>query len=133
MATRQSHPDPGKPSPEQIQATAKIAILRAFQGNAHIHREIIKRGKDEWLMQCERGFQGRGLSVVDFSDIYYQLVESCPPWIHEMPDGTILDEQGFIVIPDADDLVAAEEVLRAARCADDLMAQLRASSRAATR
>lgn len=103
------------PSPEQLYGSgldhrglAAVALL-VFQSNAFIHREIVRQGRYEFLFQQARR-NDLGLSVRDVVWIWDRLVETKPPELSELPNGTILDERGHVVPPTKADLEAAERI-----------------------
>ena len=121
------------PSGEQIHQTAKLVLLAAFQGNANIHRDILQHGRERFLGHCVEFTRGYDLTLVDAGDIFDVLMATRPPWLHELPDGTLLDEQGFVVAGDEDDRAAAAKILQASYRADEAMARIQAEYRRAAR
>lgn len=103
------------PTPDQLDGSgldhrglAAIALL-VLQSNTFIHREIVRQGRYEFLFQQARR-NDLGLSVRDVLWIWDRLVETKPPELADLPNGTILDERGHVVPPTKADLEAAERI-----------------------
>lgn len=84
-------------------------LLHTFQSDAFLHREIVRKGKFEFILQAVRNDRF-GLTPKDYTWIFDKLVSTKPPEIHEMPNGTILNEYGHIVPATRDDRRAAEHM-----------------------
>lgn len=102
-AARTLDPD----DPGITKAGIAAALVLALQGNAFVHRQIVYRGKSEFLLQALRT-DIHGLSLDDYAWVWDELVKSKPPDLHEIPDGTILDDRGFPVAATKDDVANAE-------------------------
>lgn len=93
-------------------------LLHTFQQDAFLHREIVRKGLFEFILQGVRT-DVHGLTPRDYGWVFARLVATKPPEIHELPNGTILDEYGHIVPPTRADLRAAshmaDTVARASR------------------
>lgn len=111
MAHAPAAHQPGKEETGITKAGIAAALVLALQGNAFTHRQIIYKGKSEFLMQCLRT-DVHGLSLADYAWVWDKLVETKPPDLHEIPDGTILDDRGFPVRPTEDDVANAEHMVQ---------------------
>jgi hypothetical protein len=93
-------------------------MCRALAGDAFRHRAILQGGYDRFLEMFMATAHEHGLPITDCEPVYQWLNRNRPPWLHELPTGTLLDEHGFpLKHPDAEELRAAERVLRAQRTA----------------
>jgi hypothetical protein len=101
------------PTPETLAGSGlhhpglAVLALLVYQSNANIHREIVRQGRFEFLLQSARR-NDLGLTPRDVRWIFAELVRTKPLEVSEMPNGTILDERGHIVPPTKDDLRTAE-------------------------
>lgn len=111
MAHAPAAHQPGKQESGITKAGFAAALVLALQGNAFTHRTLVHRGKSEFVLWCMR-FDVHGLSLTDYSWVWDKLVATKPPDLHEYPNGTILDDRGFPVRPDADDVANAEHMAR---------------------
>lgn len=107
MAHAPATPQLDKEETGITKAGIAAAMVLMLKGNAFTHRQIVYRGKSEFLLQCLRS-DVHGLSLADYGWVWEQLVASKPPDLHEIPNGTILDDRGFPVAPTSDDVANAE-------------------------
>jgi hypothetical protein len=82
-------------------------LLSTLKSNAFLHREIVRKGRYEFLVHSVRS-DIHGLTRDDYGWVFDQLLATKPPEIAELPNGTILDDRGNVVAPTRDDLRNAE-------------------------
>ena len=107
-----------RPAPHQPKADATgltrpgmaRVLLDLIQQNVFFHRRVVQLGPFEFVLQAIRT-DVHGLTEADYRWIFAELQRTRPPDLKDLPNGTVLNEQGHPVPATAEDLANIQRML----------------------